>query len=120
MSGIERLFDTNAAIAMLGGDSALLNLWRQGRWAGLSVISVLEFRAWPQMDAAGRETFLKFIERLNVIDLRHDDHALLPAVLKLRDAIVFASARLAGATLNSRHTRLLKAAEDAGMAVWHE
>lgn len=127
MSGTERLFfDTNAAIALLAGDADLLTLWRQGKWAGLSIISVLEFLAWPQLDAAGREVFLRFVERLEVFDLRGEDQALLSAVVELRraralklpDAIVLASARVAGATLISRDARLLKAAEDAGIGVW--
>jgi len=127
MSGTERLFfDTNAAIALLSGDATLLALWRQGKWAGLSVISVLEFLAWPHLDAAGREVFLRFVQRLDVIDLRGEDEALLSAVVELRraralklpDAIVLASAKLAGATLVSRDARLLKAAEDAGIGVW--
>lgn len=129
MSGIERLFfDTNAAIALLSGDAALLALWWQAKWAGLSVISVLEFLVWPQLDVAGREVFLQFVARLDVIDLRGEDQALLSAVVELRrsrvlkspDAIILASARVSGATLISRDARLAKAAEEAGIGVWHE
>lgn len=128
MSGTERLFfDTNAAIALLNGDASLLALWQQGTWAGLSIISVLGFLAWPQLDESGREVFRRFIERLVVVDLRRDDEALLENIIELRrtralklpDAIVPASASTAGATLITRDARLQKVADDAGIRVWH-
>ena len=129
MSGSERLFfDTNAAIALLNGDSALHALWNQGVWAGLSVVSVLEFLGWPQIDESMREIFRRFVERVEVIDLRAEDAALISAIIELRrscavklpDAIVLASAKLARAMLITRDARLLRVAEDTGVEVWRE
>lgn len=129
MSGSERLyFDTNAAVALLNGDPALHALWKRGQWAGVSVVTVLEFLAWPQIEEPMRDVFRRFVERVDVTDLRGDDKALMSAIIELRrsralklpDAIVLASARLARAMLITRDVRLLKAAEAAGIEVWRE
>lgn len=129
MSGSDRLFfDTNAVISLLNGDVRLHDLWRQGRWAGMSVISVLEFLGWPQLQEPARRVFERFIERVEVIDLRAGDDRLLSNVVEPRrsralkppDAIVLASARLAQATLITRDARLRAVAKDAGVEAWNE
>ncbi|MDD5295405.1 MAG: type II toxin-antitoxin system VapC family toxin [Rhodocyclaceae bacterium] len=120
MSGNKRyLFDTNAVIALLGGDAGLWKLWQSGQWAGISIVSVLEFLAWPDLDAEREAIFRRFLQRLKVVDLIWSDDTLMAQVitlrksksLKLPDAIVLASAMSSLAVLVTRDEKLLTAAE---------
>lgn len=89
---------------------------------GTSIVCVLEFLAFPQLDADDRALFLTLVGRLQVVDLAWANAPLLQAVetlrsqrqIKLPDAIVAASAWVNGATLLTRDNALLKACESVG------
>lgn len=89
---------------------------------GTSIVCVLEFLAFPGLEADDRALFLTLVGRLQVVDLTWRDAPLLQAVetlrsqrqIKLPDAIVAASAWVNGATLLTRDNALLKACEFVG------
>ncbi len=120
MNGNKRfLFDTNAVIALLNGDSAVAALWGSGEWAGVSVISVLEFLSWPGLQPEQETLFRRFLDRVSIVNLDWTEHHLIAQAisfrkakgLKLPDAIVLASAFASQATLVTRDEKLLIADE---------
>jgi predicted nucleic acid-binding protein len=122
MSGNNRyLLDTNAVIALLAGDSALATLWSKGKWAGVSVVSVLEFLSWPGLESGQESIFRRFLERVSIVNLDWSDKHLMAQTISLRkgrglklpDAIILASALANGAVLVTRDEKLLAAADAA-------
>ena len=57
MSGNRYLLDTNAIIALLKGDSNLIQLLRDAEWIGISVISHIEFLAFSGLTKADKQLF---------------------------------------------------------------
>ena len=47
MSGRNFILDTNAIVALLKGDSGIANILFDAEWIGISIISYLEFLAFP-------------------------------------------------------------------------
>jgi predicted nucleic acid-binding protein len=109
------LFDTNAVVSLLRGHGELLALTRQARWVGISIVTEIEFRAFPDLAPEDARLFAEFAERISVVDLAHHDAALLDRVIALRqnqrlrlpDAVVVASALAHGAALVTADRQLL-------------
>jgi len=63
MSGERYLLDTNAIVALLQGNSQLIQLLQNPDWIGISVISQIEFMAFTGLTEADRQLFEQFIQR---------------------------------------------------------
>ncbi len=100
MSGERYLLDTNAIVALLQGNSQLIQLLQNSDWIGISVISKIEFMAFTGLSQADRQLFEKFLQRVEVINLESTDPVLIEKIieirqqfrLKLPDAIIAAMA----------------------------
>jgi tRNA(fMet)-specific endonuclease VapC len=108
MNGSNRyLFDTNAIIHLLRGDSALEKLLESIDWFGVSIISQLEFLSFDGLEKEDEILFDQFLDRVQVIGLEpYFDDLISSAIsirknhkLKLPDAIIAATALSANATL---------------------
>lgn len=107
MSGSRYLLDTNAIVSLLQGNQQLVALLDDASWVGISVISKLEFLAFPRLSAADSQLFARFETRVDVVGLPADDRQLLSTIvalrsssgLKLPDAIIAATAILRGTRL---------------------
>ena len=100
MSGKRYLLDTNAVVSLLAGNTGLGNRLREASWVGISIITQLEFLAFPGLTADDHQLFLDFLEQVTVIGLSPTDPELVNEALsvrrlhklKLPDAIIAASA----------------------------
>ncbi|MEO0808802.1 MAG: type II toxin-antitoxin system VapC family toxin [Cyanobacteria bacterium J06643_4] len=100
MSGSRYLIDTNAIVVLLQGNNQLAQLLKQASWLGISVISQIEFLAFPELSQADQQLFEAFLQRVEVIDLKSNDNVLISQIievrqrfrLKLPDAIIAAMA----------------------------
>jgi len=63
MSGERYLLDTNAIVALLQGNSPLIQLLQNPDWIGISVISQIEFMAFTGLTEADLQLFEQFIQR---------------------------------------------------------
>ncbi len=57
MSGNRYLLDTNAIVALLQGNSQLIQLLHNAGWVGISVISQIEFLAFSGLSQEDRQLF---------------------------------------------------------------
>lgn len=95
------LLDTNAVVALLRGHPEVKRLCSKASWLGISIITELEFLAFPSLTAHDRTLFAALLRQITVVGLVHEDKALLQQIsqvrqtqkLKLPDAIILASAR---------------------------
>lgn len=116
MSGNRYLLDTNAIIALLKGDSNLIEMLRDAEWIGISVISHIEFLAFSGLTEADKQLFQQFLQRVEQIDLSSQNKLLIEEIisirqqyrLKLPDAIIAAMARTKSAKLVTRDVQLNK------------
>ena len=100
MSGNRYLLDTNAIVALLQGNSQLIQLLQNADWIGISVISQIEFLAFSGLSQADRLLFQQFLQRVAVVDLTMANVALIEKIIELRqqyrlklpDAIIAAMA----------------------------
>ncbi|RCJ31077.1 twitching motility protein PilT [Nostoc punctiforme NIES-2108] len=107
MSGSRYLLDTNAIVALLQGNSKLLQLLQNADWIGISIISKIEFLAFSQLSQGDRQLFEQFIQRVEVVSLMADDTVLIEQIIQLRqqyrlklpDAIIAAMTLQAAANL---------------------
>lgn len=98
MSGDRYLLDTNAIVALLQGNCQLIKLLQNTDWIGMSVISQIEFLAFPGLSQADCQLFQQFVQRVEVINLASTDIGLIERIidirqqfrLKLPDAIIAA------------------------------
>ncbi|MEW5973634.1 MAG: PIN domain-containing protein [Pseudomonadota bacterium] len=119
MPGKRYLLDTNALVALLQGDDVLLGMTEQAEWLGVSIINILEFMGFHGLTESDRGLLLELASRIHVVDLKHDDHALMEVIIGLRqrrsvklpDAIIMASAVMHRATILTRDLQLLKVAQ---------
>ena len=119
MSGNRYLLDTNAVIALLQGNSNLINLLKDADWLGISVISQIEFLAFSDLTEADIKLFQRFLKRVSVINLSSENELLIKQIisirqqyrLKLPDAIIAAMAKQNSATLVTRDRQLDKVAD---------
>ncbi len=120
MSGGKLFLDTNAVIALLGGDSNLLTRCREAEWVGVSIISELELVAFQRLENEERQAIVRFLDRVEVVGLQHTDRTMIQSIadlrtstrLKLPDSIIAAQALLHGATLCTRDKVLLNCCYD--------
>ena len=116
MSGNRYLLDTNAIIALLQKDSSLIELLQSADWVGISIISQIEFLAFSGLSEADQQLFQRFLQRVEVIDLDHQNSPLINLItlirqqhrLKLPDAIIAAMAIQNSAKLITRDLQLNK------------
>ena len=116
MSGNRYLLDTNAIIALLQKDSSLIELLQSADWVGISIISQIEFLAFSGLSEADQQLFQRFLQRVEVIDLAHQNSPLINLItlirqqhrLKLPDAIIAAMAIQNSAKLITRDLQLNK------------
>ena len=69
MNGKRYLFDTNAIIQLLSGNSSLRTIVDDAEFLSTSVICQLEFLAYPKLDDGTRDAFLQFLSRICVDDV---------------------------------------------------
>ncbi|MGD0696467.1 MAG: type II toxin-antitoxin system VapC family toxin [Terriglobia bacterium] len=118
MSGERYLLDTNAIVLLLRGDQALQQRLQQAEWIGISILSQIEFLAFPNITQRDRQTFQRFSERIDVVGLDRTEQALIDRIvalrgqyrLKLPDAIIAATAVERGAVLITDDGQLRKLA----------
>jgi tRNA(fMet)-specific endonuclease VapC len=84
MSGKRYLLDTNAIVALLEGESQLVQLLQSASWVGISVISQIEFLVFSGLSQADRNLFAQFIQQVEVISLRAEDVALMDKIIEVR------------------------------------
>jgi tRNA(fMet)-specific endonuclease VapC len=100
MSGSRLLFDTNAIISLLKGNSVLDNISSQASWIATSAINIVEFLFFPSLDAPDRRLFNQFVERVTVLTVPGNNITFLEEIasirktykLKLPDAIIAGTA----------------------------
>ncbi len=100
MNGKRFLLDTNAVIALLAGNTQVVELVRDADWIGISIITYLEFLAFSGLTDTDRNLFIQFIKRIDVIGLEEHNAALLEQIIKIRlqhrlklpDAVIMATA----------------------------
>ena len=100
MSGNRYVLDTNAIVALLQGNSQLIQLLQDADWIGVSVISKIEFLAFSGLSQEDRQLFEQFLQRVEVVNLVASDTVLIKKIieirqqyrLKLPDAIIAAMA----------------------------
>lgn len=120
MNGVKRryLLDTNTVVSLLRGHAELLNLVQEAEWLGVSIVTWLEFLAFPNLNQADAQLFNRFLGHVEVVNLTQDDHKLLGTTVQLRqahslklpDAIIVATALTQSATLVTADQRLLSLA----------
>lgn len=108
MSGNRRyILDTNAVISLLSGNSGIAEMLQNAEWVGISVITKLEFLCFEKLSANDKSQFVRFCNRVAIVDLVSSDVAQETAIiqfrkqynLKLPDAIIAATAATADAAL---------------------
>ncbi|MFN4254023.1 MAG: type II toxin-antitoxin system VapC family toxin [Saprospiraceae bacterium] len=78
------LLDTNAVIALLNGNAALQSLLLSANWVGISVITELEFLAFPNLSSNDSVLFRRFKQRVEVIGIDASDTAFLEQTIQIR------------------------------------
>lgn len=99
-NGDSYLLDTNAVIALLSGNNKILKCLETAKWIGISVITEIEFLAFPNLAIEDKELFNQFLQRINVIELSPRQSGLIELIISLRqqyriklpDAIIAATA----------------------------
>ncbi|MFM7426526.1 MAG: type II toxin-antitoxin system VapC family toxin [Elainella sp.] len=84
MSGKRYVLDTNAIVALLRGDSTLIQLLQEAEWIGISVISQIEFLVFVGLTESDRQLFQRFLIRVHVIGLSREDTELIEQIIELR------------------------------------
>ncbi|MEA1971950.1 MAG: type II toxin-antitoxin system VapC family toxin [Candidatus Cloacimonadota bacterium] len=118
MSGNRFLLDTNCIIELLqNNNKGLLNKLENANIVAVSIISKIEFLAFPKINESDKKLFSEFIKLIDVIDLRNIDQEIIDLTieirhtknLKLPDSIILATAKSMNAILLTRDKKLLKA-----------
>jgi len=116
MSGERYLLDTNAIVCLLRGDKALHQRLQRAEWVGISILSQIEFLAFPNLSANDRSIFQEFADSVEVVGLDRAERSLIDRVvilraqhrLKLPDAIIAATAIERAAILITEDRQLQK------------
>jgi len=127
MSGKRYLLDTNAIVCLLRGENALQERLQSAEWVGISILSQIEFLAFPNLSENDRRVFQEFSDWVEVVGLGRTERALIDRIvslrsqyrLKLPDAIIAATAVERDATLitDDRQLRKLSAIRSSGTSV---
>jgi len=115
MNGKRYFLDTNAIVALLAGDSNLLELLNEADYVATSVICELEYLAFPGLPDEDKVLFEQLLEQVHVTDLCSGDSRLKEQILRLRaekkiklpDAIIAASAMNQNSVLLTDDKQLL-------------
>ncbi|MGD0127184.1 MAG: PIN domain-containing protein [Terriglobia bacterium] len=116
MSGKRYLLDTNAIVCLLRDGIALQQRLESAEWVGISILSQIEFLAFPNLTENDRRTFQEFSDAVEVVGLGRTERALIDRIvslraqhrLKLPDAIIAATAVERDATLITDDHQLQK------------
>jgi predicted nucleic acid-binding protein len=108
------VFDTNAVIALLAGQSRIAQLADEADWLGISVVTCIEFQATHRLTSNDVSLFNEFVKRVEVIGLSPSEPAYIAEVvrirklknLKLPDAIIVATASINTAVLLTADRRI--------------
>ena len=103
MNGTRYLFDANANIALLKGNSRLDNLLLQADWIATSIINVLEFLSFSYLNETDKKVFYEFISRIRVIPVSDTDRNVLETIAELRifQHLKLPDAIIAGTAINN-------------------
>lgn len=109
------LLDTNAVVAVLRGHSELCSIIPDAEWIGISIITQIEFLAFPQLSEKDAELFIRFMAQIDSVNLTAQETRLIDTTIQLRkehhiklpDAIIVASSIINGAQLISADRRLV-------------
>lgn len=118
MSGSRYFLDTNAIVALLQGNSPLLQLLHNADWIGISIISQIEFLAFSGLSQGDIQVFQQFVQRVEVVSLTATDTLLIDQIIQLRqqyrlklpDAIIAAMALQKNANLVTMDREFAKVA----------
>ena len=100
MNGNAYFLDTNAIIALLQGNKQIYGYLQTAQWIGISIISQIEFLAFPGLSNSDKQIFRQFLSRVHVIELSPSQTDIIDLIIKLRqkynlklpDAIIAATA----------------------------
>ncbi|MEH1925947.1 type II toxin-antitoxin system VapC family toxin [Nostoc sp.] len=84
MSGNRYLLDTNAIVALLQGNSQLIQLLQDADWIGVSIISQIEFLAFSGLSQEDCQLFGQFLQRVEVISLVASNAVLIEKIIEIR------------------------------------
>ncbi len=77
------ILDTNAIVFLLKGNKFLIECVEYAEGVGISIISKLEFMAFPDLSEADTGLFEEFLTRVDVIDLKDNDEDLLTGIINI-------------------------------------
>lgn len=114
MPGESYLLDTNAIIALLQGNSRLLQLLQNAEWIGVSIISQIEFLVFRGLSEADQQAFNQFLQHVEIVWIEQTQPELIDLTIQLRqqyrlklpDAIIAATAIQFGASLVTADAQL--------------
>ena len=86
MNGNRYLLDTNAIVALLQGNSQLIQLLQDADWIGVSVISQIEFLAFSGLSQADRQLFQQFVQRVEIVGLVAGNAVLIEKIIEIRSS----------------------------------
>ena len=124
MSGKRYLLGTNAIVCLLRGGNTLQQRLESAEWVGISILSQIEFLAFPNLNENDRRIFKEFSDAVEVVGLGRTERSLIDRILsfrahyrlKLPDAIIAARAVERDATLitDDRQLQRLSALRSSG------
>jgi len=84
MNGNKFILDTNAIVALLKGNPEILKLTETAEWIAISIISYLEFLAFPDLTDTDKTLFNNFIQRIEIIGIEKTNRELLNRIIEFR------------------------------------
>ncbi len=109
------MLDTNAVVTLLRSHKSLQHRLQLADWVGISILSQIEFLAFPNLGANDRSIFRQFADSIDVVGLDRSDIALIDRAVNLRsqhriklpDAVIAATAAERNAILITDDRQLL-------------
>jgi tRNA(fMet)-specific endonuclease VapC len=84
MNGNRYVLDTNAIIALLQGNTQLIQLLQNANWIGISIISQIEFLFFSGLTQSDLQLFQQFIQRVEIVGLAAGDPVLVDKIIEIR------------------------------------
>ncbi|MBS9392246.1 MAG: type II toxin-antitoxin system VapC family toxin [Dolichospermum sp. LBC05a] len=81
MNGNRYVLDTNAIVALLQGNTQLIQLLQNANWIGISVISQIEFLVFSGLTESDIQLFQQFIEQVEIVGLTASDAVLVEKII---------------------------------------